>query len=95
MTQIKLEVFQRPNGDQFVLASLGSTMKPGLWANCEIDDQGSQARTEVAIIANVLNMAQHLADKYMDDYTEGELAEAVHELWSDIWGQLNEQQTRH
>lgn len=96
MTQLKIEVHQRPGGDLFVVAKLGSAAKPGLLATCEIEDQGTRERTEVAIIANVLNMAQHLADKYGDNYSEGELAEAAHEIWAHVWGQLNEQQqTRH
>ena len=87
---LEIKLMERPNASRFLKVRLRSIIKPQIIAEIEVEDQGSESRTEQRVLASAGALTEHLEREYGDNYNADDIALEARELYREMMSEFNQ-----
>ena len=81
---LEIKLMERPDASRFLEVRLASLVKPGVIAKVNVDQQGTEARTEQAVLAAGGALAEYLGKNHGDNFNSDDIAKEARELYREL-----------
>lgn len=81
---LEIKLMERRDRTRFLEVRLASSIRPGVIATTQVNDQGAEDRTGQAVLAAGGALAEYLGRSYGDSFNAGDIAREARELYREL-----------